>query len=78
MNLTKNIIDEIVSYIDLKDIRDFVINNPQLVKAEETIKNLFWGSFISAIKIRKNKDYDFILKMEGAKQNDWKSKITYR
>ena len=70
MNLTKNIIDEIVSYIDLKDIRDFVINNQQLVKAEETIKNLFFGSFILARKIRKNKDYDFILKMEGAKQND--------
>lgn len=35
MQLTKEIIDEIVSYIDLKDIQEFVKNHPELVQEEK-------------------------------------------
>ena len=35
MKLSKQIIDVFVSYIDFKDIKEFVKNNPKLVKEIE-------------------------------------------
>ena len=40
MKITKQIIDGFVSYIDLKDIKEFVKNHPKLSKeSEEENKN---------------------------------------
>lgn len=53
MKLTKSIIDEIVSYIDFADIREFVQNHPELVKIEEFIKKKIFTNFIIVDNISK-------------------------
>lgn len=39
MKITKQIIDGFVSYIDLKDIKEFVKNHPESVKEKEQEQN---------------------------------------
>lgn len=60
MILTKNIIDEIVSYIDFADIRTFVQNNPELVKIEVLIKKKIFTNFIIMDNISKIYNLDNI------------------
>ncbi|MGN1326773.1 MAG: hypothetical protein ACI4VQ_01640 [Clostridia bacterium] len=53
MKLTKNIIDEMVSYIDFADIRTFVQNHPELVRIEELIQKKIFTNFIIVDNISK-------------------------
>lgn len=55
MKFPKPIIDEFVSWIDLKDVQEYVM---QLEKA--TIKNFVFGSLLITHKISKSNTLDFI------------------
>ena len=56
--ITQKLKDEIVSWIDLNDIKEFKQKNPHLVQAEENNFNVI-GVFIS-VPIEKVNYFDFI------------------
>lgn len=56
--ITQKLKDEIVSWIDLNDIKEFAQKNPHLVQAEENNFNVI-GVFIS-VPIEKVNYFDFI------------------
>ncbi len=58
MNLTKSIIDEMVTYIDFADIREFVKNNPVLVQLEKITKKNIFTSFILVENISEIKKFN--------------------
>lgn len=60
MNLTKSIIDQMVTYIDFADIREFVKNYPELVRLEEISKKKVFTSFILINDMSKIKNLDCI------------------
>lgn len=62
MNLTKEIIDEIVSYIDLKDIRDFILTHE---------KNTIFiiGSIVTNVAIQKISNLEYMIyDMKGGRK----------
>lgn len=64
MRFQKQIIDEFVSWIDLKDVQEYVM---QLEKA--TIKNLVFGSLLIPNKINKINSFDFMQNLKGGEKN---------
>lgn len=56
--ITQKLKDEIVSWIDLNDIKEFAQKNPHLVQTEENNFNVI-GVFIS-VPIEKVNYFDFI------------------
>lgn len=58
MILTKNIIDEIVSYIDFADIQEFVKNYPELVRLEEITKKKIFTYYLIICNISEIKNID--------------------
>ena len=69
MNLTNEIIADIVSYVNLADIKEFVLTHPEVVQEEEFLETLIFGSWIIKTKITKSNNFDFVI-WKGAKQND--------
>lgn len=67
MTLTNEIIAEMVSYIDLADIKEFALNHPELV--EEENKDIFIGSFLINTIIRKITSIECI-KIQNEKGSD--------
>lgn len=59
MKFPKEIIKEFASWIDIKDVQEYV---KQFNK--ETIKNLIFGSFPIIVKIKKINNFDFSI-MKG-------------
>lgn len=64
MKFPKQIVDEFVSWIDLKDVQEYVM---QLEKA--TIKNFIFGSLLIPNKISKINDFDFMQNLKGGEKN---------
>lgn len=60
MKLSKNIINSIVSYIDLADIIEFSKQNSKSITKDENIKKFIYGSLLTKDKINKINYYDFI------------------
>lgn len=60
MKFPKQIIDEFVSWIDLKDVQEYV---KQL--EDKTIKNLIFGSLLIPHKISKINNFDFYTDLKG-------------
>ena len=60
MNLTKSIIDQMVTYIDFADIREFVKNYPELVRLEEISKKKVFTRFMLINDISKIENLDCI------------------
>lgn len=67
MTLTNEIIAEMVSYIDLADIKEFALNHPELVEKEN--KDIFIGSFLINTIIRKITSIECI-KIQNEKGSD--------
>lgn len=67
MILTKNIIDEIVSYIDFADIREFVKNYPELVRLEEITKKKIFTYYLIICNISEIKNID-LYNLKGKKK----------
>lgn len=63
MKFPKEIIKEFASWIDIKDVQEYVM---QFNK--ETIKNFVFGSFPIILKINKINNFDFAV-MKGENQN---------
>lgn len=64
MRFPKQIVDEFVSWIDLKDVQEYVM---QLEKS--TIKNLVFGSWLIPNKISKIDNFDFMQNLKGGEKN---------
>lgn len=60
MKLTKNIINSIVSYIDLADIIEFTKQNQKSSTKNENIKIFIYGSLTINNIIKESDCYDFI------------------
>lgn len=70
MNLTKEIMAEIVSYIDLADIKEFVLTHPELVQ-EEGKKQIFTiGSIVTGVIIQKIANLEYITLKKGGKYGE--------
>lgn len=52
VKLSKEIIQQFVSYIDLDDVKNFALLHPELIKTEEKIFAI--SSFVISITIRPN------------------------
>lgn len=68
MNLTKEIIAEIVSYVNLADIKKFVLTHPELVQEGENKKIFIIGSIVTGVIIQKVSNLEYIdCDVKGAK-----------
>ncbi len=68
MNLKKENIVEMVSYIDLADIKEFVLTHPELVQEEEKKQIFTIGSLVTGVIIAKSIKIDhlmYVLKEEA-------------